>query len=79
MCLKKGKNVLIEIRFSKNLWTLRGVKRMQFSLMLDGMLADDNNYTEWYKIIYHDIRLFKNVDSVPDVRNRLVMIYGDKK
>jgi hypothetical protein len=52
---------------------------MQNIMMLGGMLVDDDVYSQWYKIMYHDIRLFKNIRAVPDVKNRLIMIYGDER
>jgi hypothetical protein len=79
MCNSREINGLIEIRFSKDLWTIRAVARMQNIMMLGGMLVDDDVYSQWYKIMYHDIRLFKNIRAVPDVKNRLIMIYGDER
>jgi hypothetical protein len=80
MCLfSVEQNVLIEIRFVKDFWFRSAVMKYREALMLSGMLLADDPYSVYHKIIYHDIRRYKNIRRVSNVRDRIIYVYGDLK
>ena len=80
MCLfSVEQNTLIEIRFVKDFWFRSAVIKYKDALMISGMLLDDDPYSVYHKIIYHDIRRYKNIRIVSNARDRVIFIYGDRK
>jgi hypothetical protein len=74
----KEKNALIEIRFPKEFWSKAGVNRFVKLYLLDqGMVLDDDIYSQYYKSIYRDIRRYKNIRTTTDVRDHIIFVYGD--
>ncbi len=79
MCFRRGKNVLLEIRFPKNYWSMAGVHHFARELFLDAMRVDEDVFSQYYKYIYHDIRLYRNHRAVSDARRHVIFLYGDRK
>ncbi len=80
MCFRfKNKNVLIEIRFPKNFWCRMGANEFVSDLHLDAMRLDDDVFSQYYKYLYYDLRLYKNIRYTADPRRHIVFVFGDQK
>jgi hypothetical protein len=78
MCFRK-KNLLLEINFPKEYWSRDGVIKYSELFILDGLLLAENPFSSYHRIIYKDIRRYKNHKKTIDRYDHTIFIFGDER